>query len=409
MPDAARVLIAGAGPVGLAAALRLAQLGVPVLVLERRMQLGRVQHASAWLPPTLEVFEQLGILDGALRTGLAVRHLAFRRAGQEAPVARFDFRLLAGETRFPFRLHLDQGAVAAALAAQLTAYPHVRLAFGAEVVQVRQDEAGVAVGVHGALGERLERGAALLAADGAASTVRGMLGIGLQGGRPAGLVADLSIAADLGALVPDAACAWIHAPCGWCALLRMPDLWHVSLPLAAGATEAALEPAALRARLARFLPLGAGALPVLARELRAVRRQVAGAYGSGRVLLAGDAAHQADTRAGLNMNCGLHDAMQAAEALAVAWHRPAAAPAALADYAQARRLVATAQLLPFADRAAPWLGEPGDGTASGGEAGLAEIAAIAADPGRARAWLRAACMLDMPGFRAPAMAAGLPA
>jgi len=142
VPDAPRVLIAGAGPTGLAAALRLAQRGVAVVVLEKRMQLGRVLRASAWLPPTLEAFEQLGILDGLLHTGLQARRIACLRSGTTAPLARFDLGLLADETRFPFRLHIDQGSVTAALAAGLAAFPNVRLAFDAELVRVRRPRLG---------------------------------------------------------------------------------------------------------------------------------------------------------------------------------------------------------------------------------------------------------------------------
>ena len=79
------------------------------------------------------------------------------------------------------------------------------------------------------------------------------------------------------------------------------------------------------------------------------------------------------------------------------------AGAALDDYARERRLVATDQLLPYAGRAAPGDEAPGD------TFWVTELAAVAADPARARAWLRSACMLDMPGFRAPAPGPGLPA
>jgi 2-polyprenyl-6-methoxyphenol hydroxylase-like FAD-dependent oxidoreductase len=348
----------------------------------------------------MEVFEQLGILAGMLRTGLQVRQIGYFRAGEAAPLARFSLGLLAGETRFPFRLHLDKGSVAAALAARLTAYPHVRLAFDAELVGVEQDGAGVAVHVQSALGERVERGAYLLAADGMDSAVRACLGIGLDGVAVAGRLLQVMTPADLGELLPVAdAAAWIQAPGGWCGLLRMPDLWQIAVPLQDDASdEAALHDAALSARLSGFLPFNPAGLPMINRLIQPVRRQVAGTYAAGRVLLAGDAAHQAQTRGGLNMNCGLHDAMAAAEALAVALHRPDAAGAALDHYARERRLVATAQLLPYADRAAP-----------GDAAWAAELAETASDPARARAWLRAACMLDMPGFRAPPAASGMPA
>ena len=388
--DAMRVLIAGAGPTGLAAALRLAQRGVPVVVLERRMQLGRALRASVWLPPTLEAFDRLGILEGVLRTGLQVRHIACLRAGAPAPLARFDLAQLAGETRFPFRLHLDQGAVTAALAARLTAYPHARLAFDAELVRLDQDVAGVAVRVHSALGERVERGAYLLAADGADSAVRGCLGIDFTTTAPTRWLLQVMTPTDLRELVPGAASTtWIEAPGGCCGLLRMPDLWRIAVPMPEQEGEPApLEEPALRARLARFLPFGADLLPLVSREVRPVRRQVAACYAAGRVLLAGDAAHLVQTRFGLNMNSGMHDALAAADTLADALAAPADAAALLDRYAADRHQVVAGHLLPRADRAVP-----------GDAAWAAELQAAAADRTAARAWLRSACMLDIPGLR----------
>lgn len=390
-PD--RILIIGAGPAGLAAALRLAQRDVAVTVLEKRMQLGRTVRPSAWLPPTLEVFEQLGILDGLLRTGLRGSRIVCLQAGAPAPIARFDLALLAGETRFPFRLHLDQGAVTAALAARLVAYPHARLAFGAELVELDQDQGGVAARVSTALGERVERGAWLLAADGAESAVRRALDIGMDGNASIGRLVQVLTPADLGKLVPHAeATSWIQAAGGCCGLLRLPDLWQIAMPLAEQASDdEVLEEGPLRARLARLLPFAATSLELVAREVRPVSRLVARAYGAGRVLLAGDAAHMVQTRFGFNVNCGLHDAVAAAEVIVAALHTPAAAASLLATYASERRLIATTQLLPHADRAVP-----------GDETWAAEVAEAAADPARARAWLRSASMLDVAGLGATA-------
>lgn len=392
MVDSPRVLIAGAGPAGLAAALRLAQCGVAVLVLERRMQLGAPPRASAWLPPTLEAFEQLGILDGMLRTGLHAPRIACLRSGRSTPLARFDLGLLADETRFPFRLHLDQASVTAALAARLMAFANARLAFGAEVTRVDQDGAGVAVRVRSALGERVERGAYLLGADGAASTVRTCLGIAMDGEAATGWLLEVLTPTDLAELVAGAeATTWIQAAGGCCGLLRLPELWQIAMPLAGAA---ALDEAALRARLAVLLPFSAATLPLVARDIRPVRRQVAASYAAGRVLLAGDAAHMVQTRFGMNMNCGLLDALAAAEALLAALHTPAAAEGLVERYGRERRHIATAQLLPHADRAVP-----------GEETWAGEGRAAAADMASTRAWLRAGCMLDIPGLRAPAAAA----
>ncbi|MDR3417062.1 MAG: FAD-dependent monooxygenase [Nevskia sp.] len=385
-PDSrSRVLIAGAGPVGLAAALRLAQLGVPALVLERRMQLSRALKACAWLPPTLELFERLGVLEGLLTTGLAVQRITYAHAGAAEALASFDLGVLADETRFPFRLHLDHGGVAAALAARLAAYPHVQFAFDAEIVGVEEAADSVAVRVQSATGERIERGAWLLAADGADSVVRTRVGLALTAAAPAGRMLEVLTPADLSEFLPGAAwVGWVGATAGWCSLLRMPDVWHVAMPLADEEdAQAALEEPALRARLARFLPFGASVLPLVGHSVLSLRREVAERFAAGRVLLAGDAAHLVQTRVGLNMNCGLHDALAAAETLALALARPERAEALVDEYAQTRRRIALEHLLPSAAQTLP-----------DGPAWEAQIRAIAADPQRARAWLRAASMFD---------------
>lgn len=383
-----RVLIVGAGPVGLAAALRLAQLGVPALVLERRMELARGLKACAWLPPTLALFERLGVLEGLLATGLAAQRVAYARAGVAEPLACFDLSVLAEETRFPFRLHLDHGPVAAALAARLAAYPHVSFALDAELVGLDQGERDVAVRVLSATGERIERGAYLLAADGAESAVRARLGVELEVAAPAGRWLEVLTPDDLSPSLPEAAwVGWIGEAGGgpgWCSLLRMPEMWHVAMPLAPEEDDAAaLEEAALRARLARFLPGRAEALTLAGSRVLPLRREIAQDFVVGRTLLMGDAAHQVQTRVGINMNGGVCDAVAAAETVAAALAAPDRAPARLDAYARTRRRMAVEQLLPLAARILP-----------DGAAWETRLRAVAADPQQSRAWLRATALFD---------------
>lgn len=423
-----RVLIAGAGPVGLAAALRLAQLGVPALVLERRMELARGLKACAWLPPTLALFERLGVLDGLMATGLVAQRIAYARArahpapgeGDCEEIACFDLALLADEARFPYRLHLDHGPVAAALAARLAAYPQVQFALDAELVGFEQTESGVAVRVLSATGERIERGAFLIAADGADSAVRTRLGVRLCEAALPGRWLEVLTEEDLSRTLPGAAWAgWIAAapagdsPCdagcdsgcdssggSWCSLLRMPGVWHVAMPLAPGEdAAAALEEGALRARLARFLPGFPGGAPqeraaglaLVGSRVLPLRREIAERFVVGRVLLVGDAAHQVQTRVGLNMNCAMRDAVAAAEAVAAVLAGEQGVESGLAGYESARRGVAMQRLLPLAGCILP------DSSPTRGPAWEAGLRAIAADPARTRTWLRETALFDLPG------------
>lgn len=61
-----RVLIVGAGPVGLVAAISLLERGVPVTVLEASSDLAVDLRASTFHPPTLDYLDRLGLADGLI-------------------------------------------------------------------------------------------------------------------------------------------------------------------------------------------------------------------------------------------------------------------------------------------------------------------------------------------------------
>ena len=69
------VAITGAGPVGLAVALGLAQAGVRSVVFEKKTQLDPHSRATLVLPRTLEIFRQWGVLDPLLAAGNQVPHV----------------------------------------------------------------------------------------------------------------------------------------------------------------------------------------------------------------------------------------------------------------------------------------------------------------------------------------------
>jgi 2-polyprenyl-6-methoxyphenol hydroxylase-like FAD-dependent oxidoreductase len=86
----------------------------------------------------------------------------------------------------------------------------------------------------------------------------------------------------------------------------------------------------------------------------------------------------------MNMNCGIHDAMAAAEAIAEG------SLAALDRFRAGRRAVATDMLIPRTDR-----------TVSGGKAWLDTMRATASDPAKAEKFLLGSSMLDMVGLPIP--------
>ena len=102
------VLIAGAGPVGLTAALGLARLGVRVEVFEKRPTPNLTSKGSTFHPPTLEILDELGVADNALRNGERASAIDYYDRGRR--VARLEMSLIADLTRYPFRIQYEQVA-----------------------------------------------------------------------------------------------------------------------------------------------------------------------------------------------------------------------------------------------------------------------------------------------------------
>src|ERR1700687_6328557 len=95
-PRRDRVIIVGAGPVGLVAALSLATRDVPVLVLEAHPELVMDLRAGSFHPPTLEVLEPLGVTAKLLGLGIAV-HKWQLRDRTDGVIGTFELSLLEDE------------------------------------------------------------------------------------------------------------------------------------------------------------------------------------------------------------------------------------------------------------------------------------------------------------------------
>jgi 2-polyprenyl-6-methoxyphenol hydroxylase-like FAD-dependent oxidoreductase len=370
-----QAIVAGAGPVGLTAALVLARGGAEVTLLEKRDGLNTASRASTFHPPTMEILDRLGSVAPLLDEGALVDRIQYRTP--EGVFAEFPLSLLAGETRFPFRRHLEQARVTTALLARLAALPNATLRFGAEVAGVAQDAAGVRVAL--ADGGTLPA-EVLVAADGARSAVRAALGIGFPGTTYPHRVLRLMTGEDLTRLLPGLApISYLHHAGRSLSFLRMPDCWRIIIRVPPETPDtAALDDAWILAQLRDCLPAWDAVPRTTHRDLYAASRHLAERFHHGRVFLLGDAAHLTNTRGGMNMNAGIHDAWSVARAL-LSGGLPAAAAAA-----EERRRIARDLLLPRTDR-----------SVAGGEGWLERVRATAADPAAARAFLREGAMLDM--------------
>jgi 2-polyprenyl-6-methoxyphenol hydroxylase-like FAD-dependent oxidoreductase len=375
------VLVAGAGPVGLTAALALHRAGIGVRVIEKRPALTAASRASTFHPSTLGILARLGVAEALLPLGRRIDALAWLSAGRGAD-AVMPMRHLAARTAFPFRLHAEQAELTPLLRAAL---PPGAVTFGAEVVGAVQDEAGVTLRTADGAEHRASYA---IAADGAHSALRSAAGIAVETAPYGHRVLRLMTTLPLDALIPGlagAGIAYVHDGPDSISLLAMPGLWRIIIRVPATvADDEALSPAFFSPILRRFLPTLPEGIPLASADVYGVARGIAARMRAGRLLVVGDAAHVTNTRGGMNMNAGIHDAATLAATLA-------SRNDTLLDAWEAARLRVTAEvLLARTDRAV-----------ASATAWRDEAVAAAADPARAEAWLVAAAMLDTCDAGAP--------
>ncbi|MEZ6023775.1 MAG: NAD(P)/FAD-dependent oxidoreductase [Hyphomonadaceae bacterium] len=377
----APVAIVGAGPVGLCLALRIAQCGAPVVVLEKREALSKASKASTFHPPSLEVLHALGVWTPG-QGGEIVDRVQFRER-DAGVVAELNLSLLAGETPFPHRLHLEQAELTPLLLVALRRRG-VEVLFGAEFEALTQTTAGVSLAylVGGAV--KTLMASAVVGADGARSRMREAIGATFEGADYASRVLRLMTKAALEEDIPGLApLTYLFARDGSISLLKMPDCWRIILRVPAELSDdAVLDPAWFEAELAKFLPVSRARLGEIGADVFAVGKRVASRYADGRAFIIGDAAHITNTRGGMNMNCGIHDAWALGARLAEVWNSGDLEPALAC--AAARRKVALEQLIPRTDRAVVKAG-----------AWMEQVRALASDADAARLYLRETSMLDM--------------
>ena len=306
------MVIAGAGPVGMVAALRLAQAGASVLVLEAGDDLAVDSKASTFHIPSLELLDTLGIGDTMNEQGL--RAPVFQQRERHGGVlAELDLAELADETRFPWRLQLEQNKLTRIIRPVLEAMDNVELRFGVRAAGAEDHGDHAALLVDG--GERIET-EWLLGCDGANSMVRQSLGFGFDGVTFDERFLVMSTSYEFRESMPDLAhVAYVNDPDEWLVLLRTPDHWRVLMPVPADEPDdVAVSEARIQQRLHGLVRLDHD-YDVLQHSLYRVHQRVASTFSQNRVLLAGDSAHMNNPLGGMGMNSGIHDAWSAVDTI----------------------------------------------------------------------------------------------
>ena len=316
MSAAAGILIAGGGPVGFTLAYNLARRGVAFTLLEAGDKIFDDPRAGTIHPPTLEMFDTVGVTRTMLERGLVVPnyHYRDRRTGI---VADFDLGALKDDTLFPFRLMLEQHKLCYILRDLLQDHARGEVLMRHRVTGVEQDADGVTAQVETPEGSRTFRGRYMVGCDGGRSQVRKSMNVAFEGFTYPERFLVLSTRYDFGAH----GYAWtnyIADPEQWCALFRVPGedgagMWRVVFPTdAVAAPETIFAEPHVQRLIQGFHPKD-GDYAVAHRNLYDVHQRVASRYRDGRLLLAGDAAHINNPLGGMGMNFGLHDAFNLAD------------------------------------------------------------------------------------------------
>ena len=334
-----RVIIAGAGPVGMVAAAYLAGEGIPVTIVEQARDLPDDLRASTFHPPTLDMLGRFGVVDALIEQGLVCPFWQFRDRHQGV-IATFEMERLKDDTAHPYRLQCEQWRLTRMLRDRMAGNPDITFIYDAKAEDVAQDADGVTLTIERPDGSREPiRGRYLIGSDGARSAVRRSVGTEFSGQTIPEIFLSLSTTFPFHEHIGDLAnIAYISDPQEWFVLLRTASLWRVLFPTDPNESEEQMtDPARMDARLQAVVPNPAG-YTVVHRTGYRVHERVADEYVHGRVFLAGDAAHINNPLGGMGMNGGIHDAFNLSEKLAQVWK--GADLALMGRYGRQRRKVA---------------------------------------------------------------------
>jgi 3-(3-hydroxy-phenyl)propionate hydroxylase/6-hydroxy-3-succinoylpyridine 3-monooxygenase len=342
--EAAHVIVAGAGPVGLLAALALARQGVTVTVLERETVLNDSPRAAVYHWCVLEVLEKFGVRADAEAEGVIVKGNSFRRPSTDESVF-IGNSVMEGVVPFPYNVNLGQGALGRICVQHLEALPNATVLWGDGLAAIDQDDASVTVTLDSG---RKVAGDWLLGADGGRSTVRKLLGLGFPGMTWDDRFVATNIRFDFEAhgyhranMVMDAELGCIVA------LLDRDGLWRVTFAESEELPEESI-PERIDAFMQAFLP-GDKQYELVQYSPYHMHQRSAESYRVGRVLLAGDAAHLTNPTGAMGLTTGVFDVELLVDRLGAVLSGQAGEEA-LDDYAERRRTAFLEKASPTASR-----------------------------------------------------------
>jgi 2-polyprenyl-6-methoxyphenol hydroxylase-like FAD-dependent oxidoreductase len=303
--DLPPVLIVGAGPTGMTAALDLAHYGIPSIVLDEDHKLSDGSRAIAFHHTALAVWEKLGAGKAILEKAVpwTTRHTYFKEKELYTQVFT-----KPAEGLLPRFVNIQQFYVEQFLVDQIQVNKLIDLRWDHRVTGLQQDDSAVTLDVEAPAGPTQLRGQYALACDGARSTMRRLLGLDFPGKthNDRFLIADIRV--DLNS-PPEPRFYFDHPTNpGYTVLIHpQPDgVWRIDWQIGPGVdVERERSPEQMDERIRSVI----GDLPyeiVWLSDYRFHQRLLA-QFRHGRVFFAGDAAHLVAPFGARGMNSAIQD------------------------------------------------------------------------------------------------------
>jgi 3-(3-hydroxy-phenyl)propionate hydroxylase len=300
------VVVVGAGPVGLSLAIDLAQRGQRVVLLDDADRIGEGSRAICFSKRSLEYWDRLGVGDRMVDKGVVWS--VGRIFHGESQLYQFNLLPEDGHKR-PAFINLQQYYAEAYLVDRISDLPDVDLRWRNKVTALQQRNDSVALTIETPEGAYRLHAQYVVACDGARSSLRQMVGAEFAGQvfEDQFLIADVKMTAEF----PTERWFWFDPPfhAGRSALLhRQPDdVWRIDLQLNRYADPVVeKKPENVRPRIARMLGHDKFEFEWISLYKFQCRRM--DRFLHGRVIFAGDSAHQVSPFGARGANSGLEDA-----------------------------------------------------------------------------------------------------
>jgi 3-(3-hydroxy-phenyl)propionate hydroxylase len=307
MPEPLPIVVIGAGPVGLTAALGLAHYGLDVQVFEEDSDLSLDTKAGTLLARTVEVFDRYGAAPDVLAASLRIDEIGEIDRQTNAHRDGVLTGTLTEDTRHPYALNIPQHHLEPVLRGVLERVAPGALQMQHTLRSLEQHDDHVELLLRTPEGEKTVRASYVVACDGGRSTVRRQLGIAVLGEtlEERFMLVDLIVDLDTANPRDYPYLSYFGDPAEWMIVVRLPHCWRLLYPLPAGEPEPTNDELLAKAR--RFIG-DVTDIELIGTNIYSVHHRVAERMSEGRVFLLGDAAHLITPMWALGLNSGVLDA-----------------------------------------------------------------------------------------------------